>query len=157
LKGNELLLPGKDLKDFLQAILAKGTPCRFQAKGYSMSPFIRDGDIITVFPLKKSSFDLGRVVAYSQPETQKLIVHRIIGNSSGYFLIRGDNIFGPGELVPKTNVLGHVGRIERYGRRVFIGVGPERFLIVLLIRLKIIRLLRPLSKIILPFLKRITS
>ena len=157
MKGNELPFAGKELKDFLQAILAKGTPCRFQAKGYSMSPFIRDGDIITVFPLKKSSFNLGRVVAYSQPETQKLIIHRIIGNSSGYFLIKGDNIFGSGELVPKTSILGYVGKIEPYGRRVFIGIGPERFLIVLLIRLKIIRLFRPLSKIILPFFKRTPS
>ena len=44
-----------DLLELSQAILEKGNSIRFQAKGWSMRPFIQDGDFIIVSPVQNSS------------------------------------------------------------------------------------------------------
>jgi signal peptidase I len=83
----ELLL--KLSKDTLE----KGKSIRFQAKGWSMRPFIRDGDFIVVSPVKSSSIRKGDV------------------------LIKADASFGfPPEKVDIQNVLGKAIAIERNGR-----------------------------------------
>ena len=116
-----------------------------------MSPFIRDGDVITVAPvlhLHRSQHDLalsslqpgcvpglkasgiGQVVAFFNPVNQRLVVHRIIGRHDSRFLIQGDNLPGMvADMVSLDDVLGRVVRIERGGKRVWLGLGPERYAI----------------------------
>jgi len=53
-KEGELQLSGPSLVELLRSVLDKGVPFRFQAKGFCMTPFIKDGDVITVFPLEVS-------------------------------------------------------------------------------------------------------
>jgi len=100
-------------------ILEKGKSIRFQAKGWSMRPFIRDGDFIVVSPVKSSSIRKGDVVFYSDAEN-KIIVHRIIRkykkNDRIIVLIKADASFGSPEKVDIHNVLGKVVAIERNGR-----------------------------------------
>lgn len=100
-------------------ILEKGRSIRFQANGWSMRPFIRDGDFIVVSPVKSSSIRKGDVVFYSDAEN-KIIVHRIIRkykkNDRITVLIKADASFGSSEKVEIQNVLGKVVAIERNGR-----------------------------------------
>ena len=45
-KGGELSLSGQALLELTQTVLARGALFRFCAKGLSMYPFIKDGDLI---------------------------------------------------------------------------------------------------------------
>lgn len=109
-----------DLLKLSREFLERGTSIRFQAKGFSMRPFIRDGDFITVSPIKNSSIRIGDVVFYSTAGNN-VIAHRIInkygkdGNMN--LLIKGDAGFGPPERVNSQGVLGKVVAIERNGRK----------------------------------------
>ena len=122
------------LVELLRAVLERGQPFRFEAPGFSMSPFIQDSDAITVAPLSGAAPHLGDVVAFIRPETGKLVVHRVVGKQDGAFLIQGDNAEEMDGLVPAANVLGRVTRVERDGKKVYLGLGPERYLIALLSR-----------------------
>jgi len=118
-----------------------------------MSPFIRDGDVITIAPVQPSHGNLhvpagsprlpgdertcgvGQVVAFVAPASQRLVVHRIVGRHESRFLIQGDSLRG---LVPdmasRDDIIGRVVRIERGRKRVWLGLGPERYAIAILSR-----------------------
>ncbi len=107
-----------------------------------MAPFIRDGDIISIAPFPGKKARMGEVAAYIPPGTEKLIVHRLIKQAGQAWLILGDNNTGANyEQVPAGSLIGRVIRIERDGKRVWLGLGPERYLIAFLSRR---RMLTPL-------------
>ena len=62
IQSSELMthhLPGGEvLPELVKDILGKGVECRLQVKGYSMSPFIKDGDMMTISPVSDSLPDL---------------------------------------------------------------------------------------------------
>ena len=114
--------------ELMKAVLAKGASYRFPAYGFSMYPFIRNGDIITVSLLaKERKAGFGRVVALIHPLSGKLIVHRVIGRQSASCLIKGDNAFEVDGLVEDQNILGYVSKAERNGKRIILGLGLERY------------------------------
>jgi hypothetical protein len=131
-----LSLSGPALLELLRAVLAKGIPFRFCARGMSMSPFIKEADVVTVSPCPGKSVSLGQVVAFVHPHTGRLVVHRVVAIGRDACRIQGDNTSGSGEedVVPFPYILGRVTRVERAGRRVRLGLGPERKLIALLNR-----------------------
>ena len=131
-KGRELSLSGSALVQLLRAVLGKGSPVRFRAKGFSMSPFIKNEDVVTLSPLQNASPNVGDVIAFALQGTDKLCVHRMIGKKGDLFVTKGDNSSEADESVPKENVLGLVTRVERDEKEVFLGLGPERFLIAFL-------------------------
>jgi len=120
--------------ELLKAVLEKEKLFRFQAPGFSMYPFIRNNDIITVAPLTDRCPGAGDVVAFIHPEIGKLVVHRIIGCSDSAFLIKGDNTRGADGLVPRENIYGTVIRVERAGRNAVAGLGYGRGAIAMLSR-----------------------
>ncbi len=117
-QGGELPLSGEALTELLRAVLAKGWPFRFRARGWSMSPFIKDGDVITVAPLRGRPPRAGRIVAFLHPGTGRVAVHRVVRTKDGRFSIRGDNTDAPDGILPPERILGTVSRIERDGRKV---------------------------------------
>jgi Peptidase S24-like len=117
-KSGELPLSGDSLTELLRAVLAKGKPFRFRAGGSSMSPFIKDGDIVIVSPLLGRKPRTGEVVAFLHPGTGKVAVHRIVRKKTGWFFLRGDNSFSVDGALTFDRVLGSVTRVERQGRRV---------------------------------------
>ena len=132
--GGECALSRPALIGLLQAVLDRGMPFRFRAPGFSMFPFVRDGDVVTLSRLPGDSPALGQVVAFVHPETGKLTLHRVIGKRGDSCLIKGDNSPDADGLVPKASVLGYVTNVGRHGKKVFLGLGPERFLIACLSR-----------------------
>ncbi len=131
LEEKTLTLSAAAFAEFMQAVLEKGSLFRFCARGGSMTPFIRDGDTITIAPMANRPPRLGEVVAFSHPaeERSKLVVHRVVGRRETGFIIRGDGNGCDSEIIPSENILGRLVKVERAGRHVRLGLGPERRLI----------------------------
>ena len=148
-KGGELNLPGLALIELLRAVLDKGAPFRFQAKGFSMSPFIHDGDVVTIAPLSDTVLRRGDIVAFINPHTQGLAVHRVVEKRGDSFLIKGDNAPETDGLIREADILGRVTGVERGGKSVYLGLGPERFVIALLNRRGLLfSVLLPLGRVL---------
>lgn len=122
------------ITELLSTLVDKGLSCKFQAKGHSMSPFIKDGDAITVSPKIGCSPRFGDVVAFIHPRTEKLFIHRVVWKRRDAYIVKGENTLESDGLIKKENILGVVTKVERKGKKVFLGLGPERFLIALLTR-----------------------
>lgn len=118
------VLPERSVVELIRAVHEKGASFRFMASGNSMCPSIRDGDVITLSPLRSIPPIPGEVVAFLKPETGKLIAHRITAVVNGAFRIQGDNNPEPDGIVPASRLLGVITRVERGGRDVF---WPDRF------------------------------
>jgi signal peptidase I len=126
-----------DLLELMQEVLAKDGLFRFKARGSSMTPFIRDGDVITITRLRSGKAGLGAIVAFRHPDGGHLVIHRTIKVASDAVLIKGDN--NPQKAdgwIPNENILGSVVEIKRDGKRVWLGLGGERLLIAFFSRLK---------------------
>lgn len=106
-----------------------------------MSPFIRAKDVLTVSPLSQSSTGVGSVVAFVRPVSEKLAVHRIISRERRSYLIKGDASLGSGDLISRERILGVATRVERGGREINFGLGPERVIIAVLNRANLLPLI----------------
>lgn len=108
-----------------------------------MSPFIRDGDVITIAPFINRKPGLGEVVAFTRPDTGNLVVHRIVALGGNFAQISGDSIQDkPDGIFPINALLGRVIRVERNHKRIWLGLGPERYLIAWLSRARLLIPLR---------------
>jgi hypothetical protein len=149
-------LPGALLADLISDVIARGMPFRFHASGSSMLPFIHDGDMITIIALPLRGPGLGDVVAFRQPASKQLLVHRLVGHSGNGFLFKGD-FYSRGQLdgpISIENLLGIVAGVERDGRPIRLGLGPERRAIALVSRSG---LLRPITRLAAAISRRIRA
>ena len=124
-EGGAYALSGGGLLELMSATLRRGACFRFTARGFSMDPFVRDGDVLTVAPARGRPA-LGRVVAVRDPVTGRLVVHRVVARGPGGVLVRGDGAGQADGVAGPGDVLGQVVAVERRGRRVRLGCGPER-------------------------------
>lgn len=97
-------------------ILEKGETLRLSAVGWSMDPFIRDGEAIHIAPVRKTSLRYGDIILYCSRD-KKFFVHRIvkrqkIGGLPAY-LVKGDSLIRPDGVVRPQDVLGKVIAIEK--------------------------------------------
>ena len=102
----------------MQGVLDKGARFRFRALGFSMWPFIRHGDVLTVCPIDQRPLAAGQVVAFAMAGGGRLAVHRIVSARSGAVVVQGDNCPEPDGCLTPTEILGLVTQVERDGRRV---------------------------------------
>lgn len=143
LEEKALKLTGAVVAELLQAVLEKGGLFRFCAHGGSMTPFIRDGDTLTIAPLEGRPPRIGEVVAFSCPvENQpKLVVHRVVGRQGSGFVVQGDGNGCAPEIVSWQNILGRLVKVERGGCYIRLGLGPERRLVAWLSRTRLLWIL----------------
>ena len=117
--------------ELIEAVHEKGASFRFQAKGYSMTPAIRDGDVITVSPLeghhappwRRGGFPPSRTAADAGPP-------RAARERKKYY-IKGDNCPESDGWVPAENILGLITNVEHRGKARF---WPNRPLLQFFIR-----------------------
>jgi hypothetical protein len=77
-----------------------------------------------------------------------MAIHRIIGKQTDSLTIKGDNALSSDGPVPTENILGRITKIERDGKLIRLGLGPERVIIALLSRAGLLPiLLYPIRKI----------
>lgn len=144
LKKGELSLSGPALKELMQAVLRKHVPFRFRASGFSMTPFIKDGDVLTVNPFPDPPPGLGDVAAFIDPVGGRLAVHRIVAQNKSGYRMKGDGADAADGLVSPANIIGIIRKVERNGHRVLLGLGPEKILIAFLSGKNLLsQLLRP--------------
>ena len=124
-------------------LLAQGISVRIQVTGTSMSPCIRSGDVVTITPPTTDEVRLGDVIAFS-PHPGQLLIHRVVARTADGPLTRGDATPGCDEPAGRS-MLGVVRRVQRAGRPVRLGLGPERLAIALAQRCGLLRPLRALS------------
>jgi hypothetical protein len=148
-------LSGEALQEFLQAVLAKGASFRFEARGQSMHPFIKDRELITISPVNGARLHSGDVVAFCHPKTGRLTVHRIVKKNAQGFLLRGDNCSEADGLIPAGSLLGRVTQVREKNRIVRLGLGPERFFLAWLSRYSLLQpILDRIHQVLGPFLRR---
>ncbi len=148
-------LSGPALVELLRAVLGEEASVRFLAKGFSMLPFIKNEDVVTLSPLQGTSPAVGDVIAFVHQGTDKLSIHRVVGEKGEFYIAKGDNIREADESVPRENILGFVTRVERDRKKVCLGLGPERFLIAFLSRRGLLLpLILPVWKVLHPIIKR---
>lgn len=133
-QGGSLSLSNLGQLELLLAMVERGVPLRTTARGFSMHPFIRDKDVLTIAPMKDILPAPGDVVAFTQPETGRLAIHRVIEQKEKGWLIRGDNCLEPDGVIPGKNILGIVVRVERGGKNIRLGIGKARLFIAILNR-----------------------
>lgn len=102
-------------------ILRSGRAVRFRARGDSMRPLVRDGDVLTVHPADAGSIRLGDLVLITDGHGRAL-VHRVIRRTAGReglrFTVQGDRVSRPDGVIPAAQVHGRVTAIERAGVRI---------------------------------------
>ncbi len=140
--SEEFHFSNKAISELMQSVTSRGAKFRFRAKGFSMSPFVKNDDAVTITSYCSRAPGLGDVVAINHAETGRLLVHRIVGRKEGLYLIKGDGVAQADGLVARSSILGRVVRIERDNKGIFLGLGPERFLIAFFMRYGMFHALR---------------
>ncbi|MHC4124557.1 MAG: hypothetical protein ACYSSI_13355, partial [Planctomycetota bacterium] len=111
-REGDFFLYGQALSELVKSTVRKGAFFRFRVKGFSMSPFIKNGDVVTISPLSNSStIGLGRIAAFAYPMTRRLIVHRIVGRRFNNYIIKADTSPKIDGLVSRENILGIVVKV----------------------------------------------
>lgn len=106
-------------------ILEGGNALRFAAHGVSMEPFILDGDILTIEPIKTNVLRVGDIVFY-RAEGDSLVAHRIVGKLGSSLKVRGDSSPGSEGIITLDKVLGVIASVEREGYQTNIKSGLWR-------------------------------
>ena len=147
-RGKELSLSSQQLEKLMRGVFGKGACFRFQGKGFSMSPFIKDGDVLTIAPVQGSAPCFGDVVVFTHPNTGRLIIHRIIGKRADSYLTKGDNAPEGDGLISRAAILGRVTKVERNGKLISFGLGPDRFIIAFVTRTGLLPLVWPVWRLV---------
>ena len=130
-KAEMLNLKREDFTFVAQSVLGREKNLRFKAKGESMRPFIRDGDILEITPVNGEEIRLGDVIFYHVGR-RRMVAHRVIKkiteNGKLIFLTRGNSNTGEGEKVYPEQIMGRVKAIERNGRKTRIDYGLNRLM-----------------------------
>lgn len=112
-KKERLDFTGAEFSFLIGSLLKNSILVRFKAEGKSMMPYIDDGDVIVVSPIHNDEIAIDDVVAFIQPISNSLVVHRVIEIQNGQYLIKGDNTFKNNGLVYRSNILGRVSKVEK--------------------------------------------
>ena len=127
-RGNDVLTP------LVRELLSEGRSVSIEVDGHSMTPFIRRGDLVTVRPRRDSRPSRGDVLLFV-PDSRRFIIHRHVGWVKGRVVPRGDCAPASDAPIPLEDVLGKVTQVERQGRRIWAGLGPERWVVAWLSRI----------------------
>ena len=88
------------------------------ASGYSMFPFMRNGDIQTISPIPIEEIQIGDVAVFER--NNDWISHRVIDirktNNEITLILRGDTCIQLDPLVTKANYIGKTVAFERGGK-----------------------------------------
>ena len=107
------------LVELINAIHEKGASFRFQARGSSMIPAIRDGDVITLSPLGEKILRRGDVIAFRHPQHSRMLVHRMLRKKNNLIFVQGDNLYVADGWIAENRILGIVSRVERKEKSVY--------------------------------------
>ena len=94
------------------------TSFMFAYHGDSMSPVLREADILEVTPYGARPVRRGDVVAFHSPETGKSIIHRVVAEEGDHVRTRGDNCLRPDPWrIPCADIQGRAFAVWRESKR----------------------------------------
>lgn len=113
---------GGDFYELSKDVLVRGDCLRFQARGGSMCPLIRDGDILEVQPIEVAEVRLGDVIFF-QGHRGNMLAHRLVHktqaeNGETTLIAKGDAASQFDQPVRPDQLFGKVISIERRQKRV---------------------------------------
>lgn len=150
-ENEEFSISGTVVTELAKTILAKGVSFRMRTKGFSMSPFIKDDDVVTISPLFNRSLGIGEVAGFISSRTGKLVIHRVIERNRGLYAVKGDSASTADGFISKENILGYVAKIERNGKKVAFGLGLERIIIALFSKVSLVNPMLKVWRLCIPF------
>jgi ribosomal protein S18 acetylase RimI-like enzyme len=109
-----VILPSRELMPVIRAALERGQRVRLTANGSSMTPFIRDGDVVELEPLH-AAWTLGDIVL-AESAAEHYVIHRIVRLVGDRVWLRGDAQAQREGPVPRQAVLGRAVTASRNGR-----------------------------------------
>lgn len=125
----ELSVGSQEFETLAAEILARGCTLRFRARGVSMRPFIRDGDVVEVEPIGERPIRRGDVVLRRGGDG-RVLAHRVtlVDGSGEAALVhtRGDALGYPDGPVSQRQVLGRVVNVARESSRMSLRGVPRR-------------------------------
>lgn len=134
----EVSLNSPEFTEFSSDILGQGGSFSFKARGFSMYPFIRDGDILTIQPVEAAALNVGDVAFYCAVGDRP-VAHRVVSRElhSGSVVLRtrGDAQTCPDEQIRSEHVLGRVVSVQRGRKIIRLNRGLRRLVALLWVRL----------------------
>ena len=127
----------------IKAGLKRGQSVRLTVNGCSMIPFIYNGDVAEIEPVKK--LHCGDIVL-AEPSTGHFVIHRIVRVNKGKFWLRGDaqrDCEGP---IMEQAVMGKIYKVNHKGHSRILKKGLLHLAGILWLKTY------PLSMSLLPFL-----
>lgn len=135
---NSKVLGSADFHALAQEVLGRGGRLSFRARGTSMHPFIRGGDVLLVEPAAPARLRPGEIILYHRGGTSHIVhrlVRRVEKDGRLMFIAQGDNVVGADAPILAEQVLGRVVEIHMDGHRMRLDTGPGRLLGLLVYRL----------------------
>ncbi len=119
-----------------------------KVKGYgnSMSPFIKSGETIFLRPINmKTKVKTGDIIAVTDKNEEKIIIHRVIGRKNISVQLKGDNCKKDDGWLSQDNIIGIAIQKEKLSGEIVLFEKWKNILIALASKTKI------LNYCILPF------
>ncbi|SRR5712691_569675 len=104
----------RPVNDLAARLLRGGAPLRIKARGGSMLPCLRDGDVALVVPAAGTEISVGDVICYETPPG-RVFLHRVIERERERLVAKGDALLFT-DLIDPGQVLGKVVAVQRRGR-----------------------------------------
>lgn len=116
-----LSLGSAELAGLAEEVLNRGGTIAFRARGYSMLPTFRDGDLLSAAPLGNEPIAEGDLLLYRDPRG-RAVVHRVAAPTSGHQLTMiCDARPGCTYEVSARSILGRIRCATRKGRSLPLG------------------------------------
>jgi signal peptidase I len=141
MKNDRLMISGSAFALVVQAVLEKGVTARFKATGSSMTPTIRNNDVLSISPYKENRPKVGDVVALLDRIDNRIIIHRIIKQRENMFLLKGDGLWRSDGFFPREWIAGGISAVERNGDL----ISTERLITDRIILMSKLRLFWPIK------------
>ena len=125
-----IIVPSKESAELAAAILEHRDSFEFVARGRSMRPHIRSGDVAHAERAEPASLRRGDVILYRSDRGQ-ITAHRIVRveaeEGRPVFVAAGDAFPVSRERVPADRILARVVGLRRGGKRIDLTAAPRRF------------------------------
>jgi signal peptidase I len=115
-----MIVSAGELMTIIGAALERGQHVRLTATGGSMRPFLHNGDVVELEPLKSLPAKGDVVLVRGAPDRARYILHRLVRVEGEKLFIRGDaqehceGPFAPGDVLGRVTKSYVNGRVRRF-------------------------------------------